>query len=113
MSQTKHWCFTINNYNDADLLRVATFAEASCDYLIYGKEIGISGTPHLQGYLQLKLRQRLPFLKNGLHPTAHFEIARGTPQQASDYCEKEADFTKFGELIVGQGKRSDIDKFKT
>lgn len=59
--------------------------------------MGASGTPHLQGYVCFNNRMRLNALK-ALAPTWHWEQARGTPQQASDYCKKEGDFYEHGVL---------------
>ena len=64
-------------------------------YLIYGREVGDEGTPHLQGYVQLKKITRLTGMKK-LHPTAHWEVAKGTEEQNRTYCSKEGDFQEFG-----------------
>ena len=81
-------------------------------YLVFGRERGDSGTPHLQGFFvvanPVSLSQSKTLLNNY---RCHLEIARGTPQQAADYCKKDGDFEEFGELPQ-QGKRSDWDRFK-
>lgn len=94
--QAKHWCLTINNYSPEDEEKFD-----NCEfftYTIYGKEIAPdTGTPHLQAFVSCEKRTLLTTLKY-IWPTAHFEIARGTPQQASDYCKKEGDYYEFGVL---------------
>lgn len=100
----KKWCFTVNNWNDHD---TTTFDAVDCKYMIYGKEVGDSGTPHLQGFTTFKTNKTLTALKK-IHPTAHWERAKGTPQQAADYCKKEGDYVERGEISV-QGKRTDLE----
>lgn len=84
--QARNWTFTLNNYEG--LLDIALFSD--CTYSIYQEEVGESGTPHLQGYLQFSCRKRLAFLRDlvGLEG-AHFEVARGTPEENKVYCSKD------------------------
>lgn len=74
--------------------------------MVYGRETGASGTPHLQGFTQLSKQTSFSVVKRHL-PGAHIEKRRGTPKQASDYCKKDGDFTEIGELPK-QGKRNDL-----
>lgn len=86
---------------------------SSFRYLVFGREVGDSGTPHLQGFfiLETKLRLRQVRLLAGLQ-RAHLEVSRGSPQEASDYCKKDGDFDEFGELPSGQGTRTDFEQLK-
>jgi len=101
--QAVKWCFTINNYDDSELDASSSLSELhplfeQSDYLIYGKEVAPeTGTPHLQGYVVLKKKKYLTGMKK-LHATAHWEIARGSHKQASDYCKKDKDFLEYGTL---------------
>lgn len=88
-------CFTINNFTDVDSEQVAKLAP-ECKYLISAQE-GAQATPHLQGYAQFKHPKSLKALSHQI-PRAHLEISKGTPQQASDYCKKEGNFTEWGTL---------------
>lgn len=92
MAQSKRWCFTLNNYTDAE---VAALEAAEVDYIVYGKEEGRNGTPHLQGFLILNRKKRLSAVKEILD-RAHWEVARGTSEQASEYCKKDGDFVERG-----------------
>ena len=64
MAQSKYWCFTLNNYTDEDVDGVDAW---EYDYVIFGKEVGDNGTPHLQGYVECKTKKRLTWLKNNFH----------------------------------------------
>ena len=60
-------------------------------YLVFGVERGASNTPHLQGYIQFKVRRTLAHVKATLGSKRyHLEIARGSAEEADEYCRKEA-----------------------
>ena len=92
--QSKRWCFTLNNYTDED---IASF-HAAIDraYVIIGKEVGATGTPHLQGYITFFKNKRLGAVR-AIHGRAHWEIARGSTEENIIYCSKEGDFHELGE----------------
>lgn len=92
MAAAKRWCFTINNPTDEDHFW-ETEERDSLQYLVLQEERGEQGTRHYQGFLILKKKQKLTWLKRHLNERAHWEIARGTPQQASDYCKKDDTYT--------------------
>lgn len=94
--EAKNWCFTINNPTEEDKLEVLSLQDKVL-YYVYGEEVGDNGTPHYQGYACFKNKQRLTAVKK-LLTRAHLEIARGTPQEASDYCKKDGNYREFGEL---------------
>jgi hypothetical protein len=80
----RNWVFTLNNYTDADIERLAHPYE-QIKYIAYGKEIApSSGTPHLQGYLCCWEPQRLSFFKKQI-PRAHLEPMRGRLQDNQRY----------------------------
>lgn len=109
--QSKNWCFTLNNYGSSDYERICGLGGSdSLEYLVVGREVGESGTRHLQGFLVLKRKKTMGGVKTLLgSTTVHLEIARGSAQQASDYCKKEGDYYESGSCpSVGQGRRTDL-----
>lgn len=111
------WCFTINNPT-MDLPFVEVIPRIS--FLIYQKEVGEQGTPHIQGYLETSgprirrswLVSNVPWLAG-----AHIEVARGTAAQSIVYCTKdegriEGPFRLGLEPAVppGAGARSDLNE---
>lgn len=105
-SLAKNYCFTLNNFTDADTTSISDFFPRLATYVIFGREVGESGTPHLQGYIQFTEKKRLTALKK-LLPTAHWEVARGTPEENKTYCSKDGHVTEHGSM-VSQGQRSDL-----
>jgi len=111
----RNWCFTLNNANADELSSLhALYASASplIGYLVVGNEVGESGTPHVQGFVQCNQRISLARCRRLISNRAHFEVSRGTPKEASDYCKKDGDFTEFGQIGSVQGKRSDWDALR-
>lgn len=100
------WCFTLNNWTQEDLAVIPSWGR----YCVVGEEVGDSGTPHLQGYLELPKLHRLGGLKK-LCPRAHWEPRVGTRDQARAYCMKDGKFHEFGDWSAGgHGARTDIAK---
>jgi hypothetical protein len=110
--RAKHWCFTLNNYTQQHLDALTTPING-IDYLIYGKEIGEPGTPHLQGTVCFQSRKRLQqvILTIG---QAHCTVTRFLGQSI-EYCKKDGDFIKWGNVPntgTKDKKRSDLEEFK-
>lgn len=115
-ARSKYWTFTLNNYTDADVEHIRKIREIfpSCTYLVFGREVGEAGTPHLQGYLEFDTRRRFTIVKNLLAAggRCHIEKRRrnATSQQNRDYCTKDGDFEEFGTISEPEpGKRTDIE----
>lgn len=101
-SRSRNWVFTLNNFTSVDVAYLSLLVEESegrVTYICWGEEVGEEGTPHLQGYLELKNPISLPALKKmiGIN-SMHFEQRRGTQKQAVDYCKKDGVFKEFGSL---------------
>jgi len=117
MSYAKHWAFTLNNYTTDHEQRIASASTCgSVVYVVYGREVGPSGTPHLQGHVSLLCKKRLPFLVKTFGQ-AHWTVARSV-QCSIDYCRKGGDFTEFGSseavlsVLGTKGTRNDLESFK-
>jgi len=109
MSRAKHWCFTLNNYTQEHVDRIIDNA-ARFDYVVFGKEIGDSGTPHLQGFVSFPNRVRRTMCVETIGQ-AHFTVARNI-DNSIQYCKKDGDFVEIGTKPTGPGSRTDIDNFK-
>ena len=107
----RRYCFTLNNWEPLDETRISALAD-NCKYLVYGRETGDSGTPHLQGFVIFNNSVSFTAAKSRLGDACHIERARGTSEQAAAYCKKDGDFVEFGELTLQPGKRSDWDAYK-
>lgn len=79
--QSRRWCFTLNNPEEPP-----SFAHK---YMIYNREVGESGTHHLQGFVVFDSNKRFSAVKK-LLPTAHWEPAM-TTVAAIHYCSKPHD----------------------
>lgn len=103
--QGRYWCFTLNNPQPEE--DPNTWGGSFC---IWQLERGEEGTPHYQGYIIFKGNKRFNAIK-AINPRAHWDIRRGTHQQAVDYCSK-TDTRIDGPWTHGeapkQGKRSDL-----
>lgn len=99
MYRSRGYCFTVNNWTDADLGDVIELCENKLTtYLVIGFEIGEMDTPHLQGYVHFSNPRTLSCLKKVM-PRAHFEMARASGDSYSsrwEYCMKDGDYWEFG-----------------
>lgn len=68
------WCFTINNYTDEDKFWENAEQREHIKYLIVQHEVGEQGTPHLQGFLILKKKNRMTWLKSNINGRAHLPL---------------------------------------
>lgn len=83
----KKWVFTYHKYKECDISSIKLRLDEECSFYIFSEELGACGvTPHLQGYIELKVKQR----PKGLFPlSTHLELAKGTRSQNIEYIKKE------------------------
>lgn len=108
--KSRMWCFTLNNYSDDDVSRLKALDLQALRYTCVGKEVGDSGTPHLQGFLYFKSAVRLQSVKRVVGDRAHCEIARGNVEQNFTYCTKDGDFFEVGERPLFQSEKGAAEK---
>lgn len=112
------WTTTFNNYSEHEY---AVFLQWCRDratsrefYYVIGREVGASGTPHLQCACWQPTRFRFPTAKNSAKVTEfretdslfkefrhkmHNEGMRGTPAQAFEYCMKDDNYMTNAEVV--------------
>lgn len=119
------YIFTLNNYTDEE---IALIQALDYSYIVFGKEIGESGTPHLQGFVKFENAKTM----SAVHKLKGWKRTALKPAQkplsAIDYCKKgkqshseweeqgvngpnyglDADVWERGEFK--QGKRSDLEE---
>lgn len=110
---SRYWLFTENNYD-------AIYSElphSDVTFITFQEEVGENGTRHLQGYVELRRAQRLSWVRANISSDSHWEIRRGTQEEAVNYCNKEetrvgGPYT-YGTMAINQsGKRSDLDEVR-
>nr|WAE42956.1 MAG: replication associated protein [Cressdnaviricota sp.] len=106
----KRYCFTLNNYGTNEFDEICERLRVSSSYFIVGKEIGDSGTPHLQGYFCLKTRARLLRVKEIVSSRAHIEPARGNAVDNRTYCSKDGDYCEEGTIPNNRGTGEPSDR---
>lgn len=113
MTSAKHhgYCLTINNWSPHEYEVAKNHIETQCTYGIIGKEVGESGTPHLQMYFHYA-NARVIGPINKKFPRAHIEYAVKDALCNQAYCSKGGDFIEHGTPGI-QGTRTDIAQTKS
>lgn len=96
ISASKIWCFTINNYNNSDIVLMSSLYPKDAEYVCFQEEQGENGTPHLQGVIKFNNAIR-PLEYGALKKLSSGHWTKCRNYKASiDYCKK-AD-TRIGEI---------------
>lgn len=96
-NKAKQWCFTLNNFTADEIVLLKQKFEELCHLWIFEEESGESGTPHLQGYINLKDKMRPTEFK--LSSRIHWEVKgkKSTELENIFYCSK--DFRNHGNKV--------------
>jgi len=105
MSRSRNYTFTVNNYTDDDL---SILQDMECKYLVYGREVGDSGTPHLQGTICFSTLKTLKAVSK-LIPRAHLEQCVAL-EQSIEYCKKEGQVFEKGTKPATQKEKGILGK---
>jgi hypothetical protein len=86
------WCFTLNNPSgmDMDIVQKLGKEGTGVEAIIGANEVGIFGTPHIQGWVRFEERGAQMTAVRALGGRAHVEKALGSIEQNWEYCTKEA-----------------------
>ena len=87
ISPSIRWCFTLNNHTSSESSKIIEILKIKSKLYIIGDEIGDSGTPHLQGYVEFngKVRPMGLFQNNRIH----WEKSKGDKESNIKYCSKD------------------------
>lgn len=101
ISPAKKWVFTWNNYNNDDFLNIQNILSEKSSKYVIGKEIGESGTKHLQGYVEFDKKIRPSRL---VSEKIHWEKAKGSMEDNLKYCTKDNDYVTYKMKLKRQPK---------
>ena len=82
---SRRWTFTLNNYTEEEEISLQELP--GCTYMVYGRETGSNGTPHLQGFIISKVMKRFSAMKK-INDRAHWETAKSISRINREYCLK-------------------------
>lgn len=100
--RVRGWVFTINNYTP---LHETLLQSIDCQYIVYGRETGNEGTPHLQGYIYFQHQKTRAQVSKKI-TGAWLAPRNGTHEEARTYCVKDGDFYERGEKPLDASERT-------
>lgn len=115
MAQARTWIFTWNKPSMKPDELIAALEDSKARYASFQLEKGEdTGKEHYQGYVEFSIPRRLSYLKK-IDRKIHWEVRRGTRDQARDYTRKDETRIdgpwEFGTWNKnGQGHRSELDE---
>lgn len=117
--QSKYYVFTWNNYNMDNIALLRSFVEKEiCMYICWGyEEAPTSGTPHLQGYIEMYAKRRVSEMRRILGDGVWFHQRKGNQSQAIHYTRKSPrgdynptseEWEEYGEKCITKDKNSNL-----
>lgn len=106
--KSRKYVFTVNNWNEEQLKLIKGEFDVRGARYIIGKEVGKSGTPHLQGYVEFKNPIGFNTVQKIINK-GHIETAKGTAEENLLYCSKDGEYeTNFDKIPEKVKTREDI-----
>jgi len=104
--------FVWNNWTDEVVDKLK--GEERFTYILFGKEHGKEGTPHLQGYFELAKKRTKSSIRKLIPVLQHcwLQVARGTAKQNHVYSGKEDKDPYERGVPTKQGQRADLTEVK-
>ncbi len=90
ISPAVRWCFTLNNYTDDEVSSIVPILKEFCKIAFFSKEVGESGTPHLQGYCEFKVKKRPISVFGSATNRIKWIKSKGDMKSNLDYCSKDS-----------------------
>ena len=110
ISPAIRWCMVLNNWTEEELQEISAIVPVYSKVALIGSEVGESGTPHLQGYIEFKTKKRpKSVFKN---ERIHWEKAKGNREQNLTYCSKDGD-VKIRHGLPKEVKTISLDMMKS
>lgn len=94
MSRSRNYIFVLNNYTEEQVESISNLCDNRVTFVAFSREVGASGTPHLQGYLHHKNQLYFDSIRSW-YPW-HVEVMKGNFAQNETYCSKQSALEKFG-----------------
>lgn len=88
-SSALYWCFTLNNFTEEEFDNLHKICKEKGKFII-GKEVGSSGTPHLQGFISCHKKERMPEVAK--NKRIHWELAKAGEEANKKYCGKDGNY---------------------
>ncbi len=105
--RAKKWCFTWNNYPENAEQQLLLYVQAFCERWAFQTEIGESGTPHVQGWIVYKIRQRMSHIRGRLGQSLHMEKQRALDDEAAyAYCLNPEKFSGLSYSVLTDPRRT-------
>lgn len=108
MSRSRAFAFTLNNPDD-HVESKTQLDEMDCKYIIYGHEVGESGTPHLQGTIVFANAKTLSAAIKCMPKACHVEICKDLFASIK-YCEKDGKITERGQRPLNPKEKGEKEK---